>query len=120
MLVFLDKVEHVARLATGPALVTLPPGIDVERRVLVVVEGAKTLVSRPHRPQPDVTADYRNDVAGFLDLLRECRPVLLHWTPSHVGWVESSEPTRGSRGIVAAKGPIGGSEVEAHRHPSMG
>src|SRR5262245_26082634 len=49
LLELLDEAEDVADLAARPAAVTLPAGIDVERRPAVVVERAQALERSPDR-----------------------------------------------------------------------
>ena len=76
MLELLHKVDDIAKLATSPAPIALPPRIDVERRLLVVVEGTQALEGGTRRTQGDIGANDGDDVAGLLHLILESDPVV--------------------------------------------
>src|SRR5437899_972517 len=69
----LDELEDIAALAAAEAFEELMVGVDPEGRGLLVMEGAQAGVAlgRANPPQPDVLADYADNIHRRLDLSSE-------------------------------------------------
>lgn len=78
--VLLDERENIAAFAARPTFVTLPARIDRQRRIRVVMEGAKGLELRPGRAQRQVSADDIDNVVGFPDPFPQRGPIVDHGT----------------------------------------
>src|SRR5205814_231170 len=63
----LNKDDDIATFATTPAAIALPPRIDIERRTMIVVEGAQSLVRGTNLTQRDVVANHVDNVVGLFD-----------------------------------------------------
>jgi hypothetical protein len=67
--VLLNKADNVAVLTTGPTAEVLPLGVDLEGRVVVVVEGAEALEIGAGRAQGEIATNDVHNVVGLFDLL---------------------------------------------------
>ena len=65
----MNKTEDIAVFVTGPTAITLSARIDIKRGVVIIVKGAQAFECGADRPERHITANDRNNVIGFFDLL---------------------------------------------------
>ncbi len=101
---FLDETDNVATLATGPTTIALAARIDVEGRMVIVVERTEAFIRLPLLPQADVRADDFHDVVGLFDLILQRFPVVRQEAPE-AG--ESDKRTNGQKAVGSPFSPGG-------------
>ena len=68
MLIFLNKLKHIAARVTAEAVINLPLRIDVEAGALLFVKRAERHVIAARAFEWEIAADDLNDVAGSAHL----------------------------------------------------